>query len=131
MNLSEFKVWFEGFTESLSGAPSKKQWERIQAKVAEIKDAPPISYPVYIDRWIHPYWREYWRPWYSNSGGIGMSYTATAAQAQCNNSAGDLKAQYQSFLGMKSNGETPELAQWNSGDAFKELGRAEAMSLTN
>lgn len=120
MNLSEFKAWFEGFTENLSGAPTPVQWTRIQAKIAEITDAPATSYPVYVDRWVRPYWREYWQPYYG-SGGIGMSYSGGAIGAasslgmQCMNNAGGGQS----------------LAQWNAGDAFRDLGRAEANSLAS
>lgn len=49
MTPSEFKSWFEGFTEGLEGQPSKKQWERICKRVAEI-DGRPVA-PVYVERW--------------------------------------------------------------------------------
>ena len=40
MTLSEFKAWFEGYTEGLDGAPTEKQFKRIKAKVAEITGTP-------------------------------------------------------------------------------------------
>lgn len=58
MNLSEFKAWFEGFTENISGQPSKKQWARIQERVGEITSE-PTSYPVFVDRYVRPY-----QPWW-------------------------------------------------------------------
>jgi len=58
MNLSEFKAWFEGFTENISGQPSKKQWARIQERVSEITSE-PTPYPVFIDRYVRPY-QPYW-----------------------------------------------------------------------
>lgn len=58
MTLSEFKAWFSGFTESMEGAPTEKQWERIKARVAEISGQ-PITRTVYVDRYIEPY-RRYW-----------------------------------------------------------------------
>lgn len=42
MTLSEFKAWFDGYTEDMKDAPSKKQWERIKARVSEI-DGSPIT----------------------------------------------------------------------------------------
>jgi hypothetical protein len=36
MKLSEFKAWFSGYTESMEGTPSKKQWERIKEQVEAI-----------------------------------------------------------------------------------------------
>jgi hypothetical protein len=57
MTLSEFKAWFEGFTEGMDQAPTAKQWKRIQARVKEISGT-PTSYPVFIDRYreYRPYW---------------------------------------------------------------------------
>ena len=36
MTPQEFKAWFEGFTEAFTGCPTKAQWTRIKARVAEI-----------------------------------------------------------------------------------------------
>lgn len=36
MTLSEFKAWFDGFTEAMDRPPDERQWERVKAKVAEI-----------------------------------------------------------------------------------------------
>lgn len=58
MKIDEFKAWFEGFTESMDGEPTAKQWKRIKAQVAAI-DGHPVTYPVYVDRYlprIRPYW---------------------------------------------------------------------------
>lgn len=63
MILSEFKAWFEGFTEGLEGPPTKAQFDRMKAKVADITGT-PVTYPVYVDRYIEtlrPYYRQY--PW--------------------------------------------------------------------
>lgn len=57
MTLSEFKAWFEGFTETLEGPPNAKQWKRIQARVKEISGQ-PITERVYIDRY-RDYFRSY------------------------------------------------------------------------
>lgn len=38
MTLAEFKAWFDGYTESMDGPPSEKQWERIKAKVRGVDD---------------------------------------------------------------------------------------------
>lgn len=59
MHLSEFKAWFEGFTENMGGkTPTIKQWEKICKRVSEITaDYTPPQ--VFIDRYWHPY-RPYW-----------------------------------------------------------------------
>ncbi len=58
MKLDEFKAWFDGYTESMEGPPSAKQWKRIKERVAEV-DGVAVSYPVYIDRYVRPYY-PYW-----------------------------------------------------------------------
>lgn len=56
MTLSEFKAWFEGFTEGIEGAPTAKQFVKIKAKVADI-DGAPVTYPIFVDRyWHRPEW---------------------------------------------------------------------------
>lgn len=42
MTPSEFKAWFDGFTEAFTGCPTKAQWARIKDRVAEI-DGKPIT----------------------------------------------------------------------------------------
>lgn len=53
MTLSEFKAWFEGFTENIDGIPSKKQWARIRKRVNEISDTPT---PFFVERYLRPYY---------------------------------------------------------------------------
>ena len=53
MTLSEFKAWFEGFTENIDGKPNEKQWKRIKARVKEI-DGTPVT-PIVIERWRDRY----------------------------------------------------------------------------
>ena len=76
MTLSEFKAWFQGFTEDMDERPTAKQWERIQARVGEITGQ-AVSYPVYVDRYVRqwPYNGPYWAnaiPLGAQAGGIGM-----------------------------------------------------------
>lgn len=57
MHLSEFKAWFEGFTEEMKGPPTEKQWRRIRKAVEEISaDYTPA--PIFVDRYVRP-WRRY------------------------------------------------------------------------
>ena len=58
MNLSEFSAWFEGFTENMDGPPNKKQWARIQKRVAEIV-SDPTPWPIFVERYVRPY-RYHW-----------------------------------------------------------------------
>lgn len=69
MTLAEFKAWFEGYTEGMEDkAPTLKQWKRIQAKVADI-DGTPITYPIYIDRYIRPVYPYWSHPYWGTTGG--------------------------------------------------------------
>lgn len=61
MTPREFKAWFDGFTEAMSGTPTKDQWKRIKAKVAEI-DGEPITEKIFIDRYWPRYPYYYWTP---------------------------------------------------------------------
>lgn len=71
MTPSEFKAWFEGFTEGLDGTPSKKQWDRICKRVSEINGTP--SAPIYIERY-----RDRWWPTYYAYNGVPLGVTTTA-----------------------------------------------------
>lgn len=73
MTLSEFKAWFDGFTESIPAKDgfNPEQAKRIRARVKEITDT-PITWPIYVDRWVQPYRRYYesYGPvWVSDSAG--------------------------------------------------------------
>lgn len=104
MQLSEFKAWFEGYTESMKGTPTEKQWARIKERIAEI-DGKPVTERVFVDR----YWPSY-QPWYfrdlqyypptrstlivGTSGGVGAAnhpqYTFNSIT--CMNTLGKLEA---------------------------------------
>lgn len=124
MTPSEFKAWFDGFTEAFTGCPTKAQWTRIKARVAEI-DGKPVTERVYVDR----YWPAY-LPYngypYRNSWGLatgGLAQNANAALAQ----------QYSRALGNCSNQMMAAGAlnapSFNSMQAMTDLGRAEASAL--
>lgn len=82
MNLAEFKAWFEGYTEDLKDAPSNKQWERIKARVAEI-DGKAITQTVYLDRYVRPYWRDYYGTIYSGAAGVYSADLSAVGQNTC------------------------------------------------
>jgi hypothetical protein len=89
MKLNEFKAWFEGYTEGMDGAPSKKQWERIKEQVAAI-DGIPITERVYIDR----YWpRTIWNSPYNTYGaGVATSYSDTLQRSVFGGSSLEVQA---------------------------------------
>lgn len=107
MTFSEFKAWFEGYTEGLDGAPSEKQFERIKAKVAEITGA-PITQTVFVDRY-RDYYHHWGYPWFSSAGfansGVG--------DAVCQNNGGGLarlSAEFDSHAAMYAVGKADALA---------------------
>ena len=54
MSLGEFKAWLTGYLESCSASPAKRV-KRIEEKLAEVREVPAISNPVYVDRYVYPY----------------------------------------------------------------------------
>ncbi|MEZ2132698.1 MULTISPECIES: hypothetical protein [unclassified Sinorhizobium] len=102
MTLSEFKAWFEGFSEIMEGPPDEKQWERIKARVAEINGA-STPYPIFVDRYIEPY-RRYWPNvpyWTSGSALLGCNTPSSAASStfESHSAMFDLgRAEYKSAL---------------------------------
>lgn len=95
MTLSEFKAWFEGFTEGMEGAPDKNQWTRVKARVKEIDGV-----AVFVDRFVAPY-RAYW---------TGLDVFGATAIGSCNTA----------LLAGKSRGEVFE-----SHNAMLDLGKEE------
>lgn len=58
MNLPEFRAWFEGFTENMTGAPTERQWERIKEEIENISSEPSSGQDLYdrLDRYkVTPY----------------------------------------------------------------------------
>ena len=67
MHTSEFKAWFDGFTEAIKDKPTKMQWARIKERLAEVDGnyTPP---QVFFDRWYHKFHTyPFWYNWYSTS----------------------------------------------------------------
>lgn len=123
MTLSEFKAWFEGFTESMEVAPTEAQFAKIKAKVALI-DGAVTTYPVFIDR----YWRQgfprpwpYYAPnypyWTSTTGGsIGAGTFTMGASGGVSGSSYALS------------GDEHVSPTFDSHGAMLALGRAEALN---
>lgn len=112
MTLSEFKSWFDGFTEQLKSAPNEKQWARIKARVKEI-DGTEITKTIYLDRYWNyptPYWQHPWS-YAGASGGIGIGAGA----------GGSLYSSGQMFQNQNGTG----VENWNSNVAMCALGAAD------
>lgn len=47
MTISEFKAWFDGFTESMgeTDTPTLEQWQRIKEKLQEVAARAPFTFP--------------------------------------------------------------------------------------
>lgn len=110
MNLSEFKAWFEGFTDNLDGPPGPKAWEKICERVKGIK-VDPTPWPVFVDRYVpryprHPFDGNYW-----------LASTGSHVQALATQSA-----QQNAVPNTMPYGTTPAMA-------FQQLGKLEAETL--
>ncbi len=119
MTPTEFKSWFEGFTEALTATPTKTQWARIKERVAEI-DGKPVTERHYIDR----YWPQY-LPYLTYISRTYPTYTTTGVQGQsnlsgCSNQVSSAGNQYSlSQLGQN----------FSSTTAMYALGKADAESI--
>jgi len=74
MALSEFKAWFEGYTEGLEGAPTKAQFDRIKEKVKEISGQ-PITERIFVDRYrdrYFPMWQQSYVTYSAGSPNLGV-----------------------------------------------------------
>jgi hypothetical protein len=103
MDVSEFKAWFEGFTEDMSGQPTAKQWKRVKARVKQI-DGTPTTERIFIDRYRRPY-EPYWpQPYWIGTTSSNVSNMTVTALAS----------------------DHPGM---NARNAFTALGKAEAASM--
>lgn len=125
MTLSEFKAWFEGYTEGLEAAPTKAQFDRIKEKVKEISGA-PITQTVFLDRY-RDYQRHWGQPvWYGGSAGYSVGSVGQGAGNAVLMSLGSVPhAAPQSARYLAGDNQTVE---WDSHAAMYAVGKADAMS---
>lgn len=117
MTPNEFKAWFEGFTEAFSGVPSKVQWTRIKARVAEI-DGKPISERVFIDRYWPHYYPSYPGWTYLTAVGRNSVIAGFGSTVSCAGSSNaDLQPQ--------------SLLQYSAENAMYVLGKADAQAVVS
>lgn len=121
MNLSEFKAWFEGFTESMDGPPGEKAWKRIQDRIKSIKSDEPTTQRVF-----HEYYEKPWKRWYgaaykkdNDLEPLGRRHRLDLSQA--------IQKSGTTQQGMADNAVLPD--DFDSCAAFTRLGLAEALSL--
>lgn len=114
MTLSEFKAWFEGFTEGMEGAPTADQFAKIKAKVEKI-DGAVTTYPIFVDRWLpHAYGFRDYRPYWSG-GNVGY---ATSAGNVSSDAIGGTLMNLSAAAGNEFDGHA----------AMRDLGRMEALN---
>ena len=122
MTPSEFKAWFDGFTEAFEKVPTKAQWARVKERVAEI-DGKAVTERVFVDWYLpnHPTypWGYYYPPWQA----VGVA-TVSGAQGSALN-------QYQQLSGTKFQSGSLGQNQYSSSNVMLALGRADAASLAS
>lgn len=112
MTPSEFKAWFEGFTEAFDKPPTKAQWDRVKARVAEI-DGRAVTETVW-HRYAH--YLHYPVTWGMSGGAAGGGGGNNAAGGGGGSS---------SFSAIGSGGA----GGFDSHGAMGALGRAEALAV--
>jgi hypothetical protein len=119
MTPSEFKAWFDGFTENMDYVPTEEQWKRIKARVAEI-DGKPVTEKVFVDRYL-----PYVYPWYVHL----PSTVVTPVQPYVISTPTWVSGTY--TCGVEA-GQGPNMntVLFSSTTAMNALGAAEAVSLT-
>lgn len=129
MTLSEFKAWFEGYTDGMDEkAPSAKQWAKIKEKVAAIDGAPTLQ-TIWLDHYRRyypsyaPYWANPSPQW--GSGGTFMGGIYTAAGGVSGGNAVSLALSNFDNSAAPGGGETDS---FDPHSAMYALGKAEAAS---
>jgi hypothetical protein len=119
MTPSEFKHWFEGFTEAMHGLPNSKQWARIQERVKEINDV-VTSYPIFVEKyWPARRWNEYTSYYGATWGGSSLDAVGIGLDSAVG------KSSLEAYQGIKEHYQGVDKQSWNSADAFKNLGLAD------
>lgn len=119
MTLSEFKAWFEGYTDGMGDQPpNAKQWGAIKAKVGKITGT-PITYPIYVERYHPGYWNG--ATWITNPVWVGGSHVGHGVS---NNVAGIQTSGY-AYISPDTKGENVT-REFDSHAAMYALGTAEA-----
>lgn len=121
MTPSEFKSWFQGYTEAHDGLPSEAQWARIKARVAEI-DGRAITEHVWVNRYVPHYYPNYLGTPYilcGSGGPIGVA-TGSTGTANLNLTTNSLNAVGRTSMGY-----------FDSHAVMLCLGRAEAQQFNS
>ena len=130
MNLSEFKAWFEGYTEAMEGRPTEKQWKRIQARVKEIKDAPTTYREFVVTYYPHyiPSYPSHYPIWYSGGGGYAGNLSGGNMQQAQNLAMRSSAKTSTGSVGGPHSTDTVKLNAFDAQAAFRDLGRADLLA---
>lgn len=109
----EFKAWFEGFTEGLSGKPDETQWEKIKKRVQDI-DGRQVTQLVFVERYWPRSIGDY--QYYPQNYWAEMPSLCYGAQNAAGASGGILA----------NANQTAAPNNFDALDAMRQLGRAEA-----
>jgi len=125
MTPTEFKAWFDGFTEAFyKEVPTSKQWKRIVERVGEI-DGKSVTERVYVDRYV-PQYPTYGRPYYWPYFTCGAINTPTLAQ---NSAVMNSNSMQQYSQTASCNQISNQGTAFNSLAAMTDFGRAEALEV--
>ena len=50
MNNQQFTLWLKGFVDAVDGIPTQNQWNTLKEKLADVKDEPTPSFPIYTPK---------------------------------------------------------------------------------
>ncbi len=78
MTTSEFKAWFEGYTENISKIPTQKQWARIKVRVGDLAKGDDQTTVVYRDGYHDHPSRPWWPQWTWMGTSMGGNYTLSS-----------------------------------------------------
>lgn len=124
MTPNEFKAWFDGFTEAFDRPPTKAQWARIKARVAEI-DGKPVTEQVYIDHYWPRYVQYPFYPTYvTQTCNETVLYAGGAVGAAHNTMSADQN--YTQAVSANAISNQGAAANFNSLAAMNTLGKADA-----
>ena len=134
MTLAEFKAWFEGFSEGIDTVPTEAQFAKIKDKVSKI-DGTVTTYPVFVDRyWPSRLWLDghivgYPNQPYGWGGPIWAQATGgvtplSAVSGQATQTFGQFSYAH---VEPSSKGDNVTV-EFNAQEAFRSLGRAEAVN---
>ena len=153
MTESEFKAWFEGFSEAVDKQPTPEQWAKIKKRASEI-DGKGVTERIYIDRYLptyipyyphyQPYSGSWWLPTlgsttiaYQQATGVGIGGSALgqyqSGLGQCKNSYPGQHSQLgqlsQAPVNIEDHNASPQqpAGEFNSSSAMYQLGKFEAI----